>query len=494
MDLSDEKRSEFKKLLVDYLPSNIKHSWVDTIKLLKISPSKVIFGGIPHKIYRYEIKTNHESLLIKILEKLLPEKAPFSNKQFEYKIGLNKKNKKLYQTEFDLNQEHDYTKINLNKTNIKNVSKHKENNLFCTSNHLLDSFIPGKRNLLASRASRIVVDMPGIAFNPFIIYGDSGAGKSYLLEGIFNELLQSNNYKKNLSVSAENFLNDFINNLRLNKMKEFRDMYRKSDVFMLDDLEALLPSNKCQVELLHTIKALIKKKTQIVVVCEQPPTLIKGLNPGLRRILESGLTVDVGIPDDETKIKILENKAFERSIPFSKELANFLVQNIKGGVGSMEGVLMRLGVHASLLNEELTINLARNALKDWLNKSSNKKSILNSYHGKIIDENINKILGRIKVMFQITEQELISYRRETKHIKARQAAIYLLKNLTTLTLSEIGQLLGRNHSTVHSNLKKVSERMSKDNFFKKQMQTFLDEFDDNLELNIPLGKKQKSFL
>jgi len=492
MYLSKEQDSQFKECLQTYLPSNVKHSWVNTLQLIKITPSKVIFGGILHKIYRYEIKTNYESILIKVLDQLFPEKSPFSEKLFEYKIGLQNKIKKIYQTEFKLEQFGESKLKVIDKTNTNNSNKLKDSNIFCKCDHFLDSFIPGKRNLLASRASRMVVDMPGTAFNPFIIYGESGAGKSFLLEGIFNELLTSDIKKNSVSVTAENFLNDFINNLRLNKMKEFRDIYRKADVLFIDDLETLLPSNKCQLELLHTIKALLKNKSQIVIVCEQPPTNINGLNPGLRRILESGLTVDIGIPDDQTKIQILENKASERAIPFSKELANFLVQNIKGGVGRMEGVLIRLGVHASLLNEELTINLAKSALKDWLNSSSQKKSTFKSFHGKLVDESINKILEKIKVMFQITEKELISYRRETKHLKARQAAIYLLKNLTKLTLSEIGQLLGRNHSTVHANLKKVEERMSQDNFFLKQMQTFFDDFDDNPVLKIPIERKKNS--
>ena len=105
MDVSEKKLLEFKKLLEHNLPSDIKHSWVDSLELLKISPSKVIFGGIPHKIYRYEIKTNHESLLVMVLDKLFPEISPFSEKIFEYKIGSHKKYKKLYQTEFDIDRQ-----------------------------------------------------------------------------------------------------------------------------------------------------------------------------------------------------------------------------------------------------------------------------------------------------------------------------------------------------------------------------------------------------
>jgi len=357
-------------------------------------------------------------------------------------------------------------------------SKQLERPVGCHSNCLLDSFIPGKRNLLASRACRAVVDMPGVAFNPFIIYGESGAGKSHLLEGINHELQQLQPEKQTIQVAAEDFLNDFIVHLRMNKMKEFRDRYRKVDAFLLDDLQALLPSAKCQTELLHTINALRKKNAQIVIACIQAPTQIEGLISGLRSRLESGLTVDIGIPDDQTRIAILESKAVERGIPLSTELAHFIVQHIKGGIGRMEGVLMRLGVHASLLNEELTIDLARYALKDWLDESTKNSNSAQSNSGVFADETANKILQRIYVMFQITEVGLLSYRRDRKHNKARQATVFLLKQLTSLSLTEIGKIVGRNHSTIHATLKKVGERMSSDDFFLKQMQTFLHEFEE----------------
>ena len=492
MELNQEQSMEFKECVKRSLSPQSNQAWLNSLQLLKITPSKVILGGISHKVYRYEIKTNHESLLKKVLDELYPEKAPFAEKKFEYKIGGFSKPKKVIQPEFEL-KEKSRTEI-AEETLPKNIKSAKQLEA-TTGGHnacLLDSFIPGKRNLLASRACRAVVDMPGVAFNPFIIYGESGAGKTHLLEGINHELQQSNPGKQTVQVGAEDFLNDFIVHLRMNKMKEFRDRYRKVDAFLLDDLQALLPSSKCQTELLHTINALRKKKAQIVIACEQAPTQIEGLITGLRGRLESGLTVDIGIPDDQTRIEILENKAVERGIPLSNELAHFIVQHIKGGIGRMEGVLMRLGIHASLLNEELTIDLAKYALKDWLDESTNNSNLAHSSSGLFADETAKKILQRIYVMFQITEEGLLSYRRDRKHSKARQAAVFLLKQLTSLSLSEIGKIVGRNHSTIHATLKKVSQRMSSDDFFLKQMQTFLLEFEEKGD-SAKLPEQKRSF-
>ena len=478
MELNQEQSNEFKECVKSSLSAQANQAWLNSLQLLKITPSKVILGGIAHKVYRYEIMTNHETLLKKVLDELYPEKAPFSEKKFEYKIGDISKPKRVIQPEFELNED-PHTEM-VEETLPKKIksSKQLETPVSCHSTCLLDSFIPGKRNLLASRACRAVVDMPGVAFNPFIIYGESGAGKSHLLEGINHELQQLQPEKQTIQVAAEDFLNDFIVHLRMNKMKEFRDRYRKVDAFLLDDLQALLPSAKCQTELLHTINALRKKNAQIVIACIQAPTQIEGLISGLRSRLESGLTVDIGIPDDQTRIAILESKAVERGIPLSTELAHFIVQHIKGGIGRMEGVLMRLGVHASLLNEELTIDLARYALKDWLDESTKNSNSAQSNSGVFADETANKILQRIYVMFQITEVGLLSYRRDRKHNKARQATVFLLKQLTSLSLTEIGKIVGRNHSTIHATLKKVGERMSSDDFFLKQMQTFLHEFEE----------------
>ena len=478
MELNQEQSNEFKECVKSSLSAQANQAWLNSLQLLKITPSKVILGGIAHKVYRYEIMTNHETLLKKVLDELYPEKAPFSEKKFEYKIGDISKPKRVIQPEFELNEDPHTEMVEETLPNKIKSSKQLERPVGCHSNCLLDSFIPGKRNLLASRACRAVVDMPGVAFNPFIIYGESGAGKSHLLEGINHELQQLQPEKQTIQVAAEDFLNDFIVHLRMNKMKEFRDRYRKVDAFLLDDLQALLPSAKCQTELLHTINALRKKKAQIVIACIQAPTQIEGLISGLRSRLESGLTVDIGIPDDQTRIAILESKAVERGIPLSTELAHFIVQHIKGGIGRMEGVLMRLGVHASLLNEELTIDLARYALKDWLDESTKNSNSAQSNSGVFADETANKILQRIYVMFQITEVGLLSYRRDRKHNKARQATVFLLKQLTSLSLTEIGKIVGRNHSTIHATLKKVGERMSSDDFFLKQMQTFLHEFEE----------------
>ena len=478
MELNQEQSNEFKECVKSSLSAQANQAWLNSLQLLKITPSKVILGGIAHKVYRYEIKTNHETLLKKVLDELYPEKAPFSEKKFEYKIGDISKPKRVIQPEFELNEDPHTEMVEETLPNKIKSSKQLERPVGCHSTCLLDSFIPGKRNLLASRACRAVVDMPGVAFNPFIIYGESGAGKSHLLEGINHELQQLQPEKQTIQVAAEDFLNDFIVHLRMNKMKEFRDRYRKVDAFLLDDLQALLPSAKCQTELLHTINALRKKNAQIVIACIQAPTQIEGLISGLRSRLESGLTVDIGIPDDQTRIAILESKAVERGIPLSTELAHFIVQHIKGGIGRMEGVLMRLGVHASLLNEELTIDLARYALKDWLDESTKNSNSAQSNSGVFADETANKILQRIYVMFQITEVGLLSYRRDRKHNKARQATVFLLKQLTSLSLTEIGKIVGRNHSTIHATLKKVGERMSSDDFFLKQMQTFLHEFEE----------------
>jgi len=494
MELNQEQSNEFKECVKRSLSPHANQAWLNSLQLLKITPTKVIIGGVAHKVYRYEIKTNHESLLKKVLDELYPEKSPFSEKNFEYKIGGIPKPKNVIQPEFELNEDQCTEKVEETLPKKIKSAKQLETPVGSHCTFLLDSFIPGKRNLLASRACRAVVDMPGVAFNPFIIYGESGAGKTHLLEGINHELQQGKPEIQTVQVTAEDFLNDFIVHLRMNKMKEFRDRYRKVDAFLLDDLQAMLPSAKCQAELLNTINALRKKKAQIVIVCEQAPTQIEGLISGLRGRLESGLTDDIGIPDDQTRIVILENKAAERGIPLSNELAHFIVQHIKGGIGRMEGVLMRLGIHASLLNEELTLDLAKYALKDWLDESTQNSNSAQSSNGRFADDTANKIMQRIYVMFQITEEGLLSYRRDRKHSKARQAAVFLLKQLTSLSLSEIGKIVGRNHSTIHATLKKVAERMSADDFFLKQMQSFLLEFEDKSDSSkLPEQKRRYRF-
>ena len=492
MELTHKQSLEFKESVLSSLNANASQSWLNSLQLLKITPAKVVITGIPHKIYLYEIKTNHEKLLRKVLDKLYPDKAPFSEKKFIYKIGSNLKIRKAIQTEFNLNQEQFAAKIDNLELQEKSSSKQQADSFRDTSLNLLDSFIPGKRNLLATRASKAVVDMPGIAFNPFIIYGDSGSGKSHLLEGIKNEMQHTIPTKQTILISAEDFLNNFVTHLRINKMKDFRDRYRKVDVFLLDDLQALTPSSKCQTELLYTINALRKKKAQIVIACKEPPTQIQNLSSGLCGKLESGLTVDIGMPDNITKVEILESKAKERGIPLSNELANFIVNNIKGGIGRLEGAMIRLGVHASLLNEELTTELAQYALKDWLDHPSKKSGVENILPELYTDNTEKKIIKRVCVMFQISEEELRSQFRGRKNIKARQATVFLLKELTSLSLNEIGTIIGRDHSTVHSTLKKVRLRMNEDDFFLRQMKTFQQQI-ENKPVSSQISEQKQNF-
>jgi len=478
MELTQKQSLQFKETVRRSLNTKASQSWLNSLELLKISPTKVVITGIPHKVYLYEIKTKHEKLLRKVLDKLYPDKSPFSEKKIIYKIGNNLKTIKSVQTEFNLNQEQFAAKIDNPELKEKTSTSPPEKTFRKSNLDMLDTFIPGKRNLLAIRACKAVVDIPGIAFNPFVIYGESGSGKSHLLEGINNEIQQKIPKKQTLLVSAEDFLNNFITHLRINKMKDFRDKYRKIDVFLLDDLQALAPSSKCQTELLYTINALRKKKAQIVIACKEPPNKIKNLSSGLCGKLESGLTVDVGVPDNLTKVEILEKKAKEREIPLSNELANFIVENIKGGIGRLEGAMIRLGVHASLLNEELTPELARYALKDWLVNSSQESSAENFLPELFTDGTEKKIIKRICAMFQISEDGIRSQSRDRKHVKARQAIVFLMKELTSLSLNEIGNIIGRDHSTVHSTLKKVRLRMTEDDFFLKQMKTFKQQIEN----------------
>ena len=265
MELNREQSDKFKKFLKDKLPTNRKNSWFENLQLLKITTSNVIFGGITHRVYRYEIKTNHEFLLVKVLDELFPEYSPFSSKIFVYNIGVVKENKKSIQAEFDFNITNIGKKIKKPYIKKENSLKNKNTAFNYNYNHFFSSFIPGERNLLAIRSSKVVVEMPGIAFNPFVIYGESGSGKTHLLEAINNESHKINSKLSSVNVSTEDFLNDFINHLRTNKMKDFRDLYRKADIFLLDDLESILPSKKCQNELLHTIKTLRKKNHRLLL-------------------------------------------------------------------------------------------------------------------------------------------------------------------------------------------------------------------------------------
>jgi len=504
MDL-DQKWSLFKKYICDELEPEEYQGWLEALQLIDLASGRAVIAGIPHPVFQFDIKKNYDSLIRRILGEIFPEHAPFNKKHIEYQIGKHHVPKKtVIQAEFSFdpiptppsqpvaNPASQKTSINVktvppsSTSNNSNIIRFSGTPLF-DPKFTLDSLIVGKNNRLAYKAGCLASQTPGIAYNPFIVYGPLGVGKTHLLEGI-GQAIQKNHPKlKTIYTPAESFLNDFITHLKSQRMPVFRKRYREIDVFLLDDLQILAGAKQCQEELLNTINTLRQQEKQIIITSNQLPREIKTLDPSLRSRLESGLIADIDLPDLETRMSILESKALRQHIRLPVEVCQFMAQHIHSDVHKLEGALTRLGAYASLLCEEISLEFAKTTLEDFLEhvpKSYPKGSYSSVYTEQIIQKACS--------MFQVLQEDLLSKRRDNRTVKARNISIFLLKELTQLSLKQIGEKLNRSHSAVHNSLKQVRKQMEKDAFFQKQVMTFLQELSQN-QLPMPEVSTQKKF-
>ena len=499
MKTSPDKLAQFSKILMQKIEIHDFPRWMRKMNLKGFNEQLVIFDGIEHEAYWFDIQRNHTALLRDVLEEAFPGEGPFKEQCLHMKgvahfHSCQIENVASTNLEWDdpepglsnWSQNCSSVDIHSRATNLLHPetsdAKVKKKDMHISSGGIpepdfqftLQSFIAGERNLLASKACQVVTEMPGKAFNPLVIHGVTGSGKTHLLQGIGRELKEKHSDLKVVYVTAEHFLNRFIHSLRNQGMEAFRKDFRNAEFFLVDDFDLLGNTKQAQNELLHTLNHLRQRKKQIVITCRVHPFKIEGLSDVLKNRLESGLVLDIGIPDSKTRMEILVSKAEDKGIPLPHELAEFMARNISGSVERLEGALLRLGVHSTLLNEPLSIELARMNLSDLLGRHVEELKHQQSHYGEQVYFQ-ERILSMVSAMFQVSPQDLCSKRREQRVVKARQAAIYLFRETTHLSLSEIARLLCRTHSTVHSSLSKVYRRMKEDTFFRRQLHQLRDE-------------------
>ncbi|MGK5093688.1 chromosomal replication initiator protein DnaA [Deltaproteobacteria bacterium TL4] len=475
-----QKWSLFKQYIRNTLDPEEYQGWLDDLQLVEIGSDHAVIAGISHPVFQHDIKKNYDALFRRILGELFPEHSPFTKKQIEYHVGEHQLPKKIaVQEEFafslpsfeaaqtphsTLDSSAEEMKLSLSNTADNKVLRFPGNPTF-DSNHRLDSFVVGPTNQVACKVGGAAAKNPGIIYNPLVIYGSMGVGKTHLMEAIGHEIQRLHPQRRIIYVSAETFLNDFISHLRTNRMHSFRKRYREVDVFMLDDLQMLGGAEKCQDELLYTVNALRQQEKQIIITTNVLPQDIKTLDQTLRSRLESGMIADIKVPDLETRMAILNVKARQKRIPLPTDVCEFMAKHIYSDVRKLDGALTRLGAYSSLLCEPISLEFAQTTLEDFLEVPPSSAAGFSTSSVPLEDQ----ILHRACSCFQSTVEDAKSKRRDNYTLKARKVAMYLLKELTLLSLKQIGEHFNRSHSAVHSSLKQVRGQMATDEFFQKQI-------------------------
>ena len=315
--------------------------------------------------------------------------------------------------------------------------------------YTFDNFVVGNSNRFAQSASLAVSEAPAYAYNPLFLHGGVGLGKTHLMHAIGNYIKKDNPDAKIVFLTAEQFTTELINSIKDNKNQEFRDKYRNIDVLLVDDIQFIAGKTTTEEEFFHTFNALHEANKQIVLTSDRPPNEIKTLQERLRSRFGWGLICDIQPPDYETRMAILRKKAQDDNISISDEIIEFIAQKVKSNIRELEGVFNRVVAYRSLINREITIDVAMEALKDYGEMA--EKKITPEY----IIESCAKFYG-------VKKEDIYSEKRTKNIVLARQVSIYIMKEVTNYSFPKIGSIFGKDHATAIYAIKKVKELMDSD--------------------------------
>ena len=317
--------------------------------------------------------------------------------------------------------------------------------------YTFESFVIGSSNRFAHAAAIAVAEAPGKAYNPLMIYGESGLGKTHLLHALGHYVRNYHSNRRVKYVSTEELTNDFINAISENRTADFRRNYRDVDVLLIDDIQFLESKIQTQEEFFHTFNTLHTAQKQIVITSDRPPKSLEALEPRLRSRFEWGLMTDIQPTDLETRIAILRKKAAAERLTAGPEVLEFIASKIQANIRELEGALIRVTAFASLNRQEVDLQLAEVVLRDLIP------------HGDDTPITATLIQSESAAYFSISTEDLCGTSRVQGVVMARQMAMYLCRELTDLSLPKIGQSFGgRDHTTVMHANKKIRNLMGED--------------------------------
>jgi len=413
-----------------------------------IKPIKVVGQGenlleleVPNKFFKDWISENYQTIIKDILFQI-------TNSHYNIQIHLKDSEEEIIEKPRGLE------KISSARS-VKQAPK--ENGL--NPNYTFDAFVVGSSNELAHAAAMAVADLPAKNYNPLLIYGGVGLGKTHLLNAIGNRIVQNDSFANVCYTSSEKFTNELINCLRYEKMTDFRNKYRNKDVLLMDDIQFLGGKERTQEEFFHTFNSLYESHKQIVITSDKLPKDIPGLEERLRSRISWGLIADIQPPDIETKVAILCKKADLFSISLSSEVGLFLASNLGTNIRELEGSLTRLRAYSSLTGSDITIAMAKETLKDIL---SDRQKLIS----------IDNIQKTVTSFFNISVSDLKSSKKLKIYAQPRQIAMYLCRTMTNSSFPEIGEKFGgKDHSTVIHAYRQIEKRLREDREMKNVIET-----------------------
>jgi chromosomal replication initiator protein len=322
--------------------------------------------------------------------------------------------------------------------------------------HTFENFVVGGSNQFAYAAAKSVSEKPGDIYNPLFVYGGVGLGKTHLMQAIGNVLQHQG--KSVIYTSIEQFVNDFTRHLRNQTMDRFKDKYRKCDALLIDDVQFLSNKNQTQEEFFHTFETLRNEGKQIILTADKHPKQIAGLEERLKSRFEWGLVADIQPPELETKIAIIKKKCEINRVSLSNDVINYVATIISNNAREIEGILSKLHAYAQLMHVDISIEFAKNVLKEQLQEQRDNITI-------------DLIMNTISKEINVKPSEIRSKNRSRNIVYARRIAIYLARELTPMSMPQLAKYFGmKDHTAVSHTMKKIQELLKNDEDFKVKIE------------------------
>lgn len=334
---------------------------------------------------------------------------------------------------------------------------------FLNPRYELDNFVVGPENRLAHAACLAVSNNPGGYYNPLFVYGGVGLGKTHLLQGIGNQILDQNKDNVVVYTTSENFVNEIVEAIRNQRTKQFRERYRKVTCLIIDDIQFLANKDQTQTEFFHTFNELYDYNKQIIISSDRPPTQLAGIEDRLVSRFEMGMIVDVQFPGYETRLAILQAKCQQHQVIIPREVLEFIASNVKNSIRELEGVLKQAIAQSQLENSVPTISSVAGILQKLYGDFIPVGNGMSPESQKIVARVAEDVINEVAEFYKLARRDLVGLDRRKGFMVPRQIAMYLIRKELRYSYESVGELfMGRNHTTVMHACDKIKKNLKMD--------------------------------
>ena len=345
----------------------------------------------------------------------------------------------------------------------KEQSANGDRRLDYNPDYTFDNFVVGESNMFAHSMAKYVSKHPAKKYNPLFIYGPPGVGKTHLMYAITNNILLDNPNANITYIKGEDFTNKLVEAINKKQQEQFRNKYRKVDALLIDDVQFIAGKNSSQEELFHTFNTLYEEHKQIILTSDRPPKDLPGLEDRIRSRFEGGVLADISLPDYELRLAILKNKAKSVGLELSDEIEKFLAEKLDSNIRQIEGVIKKLSGIAFLSRDPLTIETVRRSVPEYLREN------------EPVGDTVKRVVRVCAKYYNVTPEDILGEKRD-KYIRlARNASMYIIKQMTDLSFPAIGEYFGQKHYTVISNCNTVREMMNADPVYSAEVEEMMRE-------------------